>query len=1043
MNSLLRLVSCMSILLAGLVVAGAPPAAADTVLEDGQALPLSSYAAHLVDEARGRIYITAGPGDERLAVTDLEGRPVQTVEGLTGASSLALSDDGTSLFVALETHRVVRLDADTLTAEQSYDLPNLQQVTDLAWVGGRLWVAGWSGCCADSVYSLDPATGEQTPVTGLQGSNPVLTSTTSGRLLVLMRYNPSSNEKVFVVDAGSGAVVASRVFDDRAVNVGTSSTGQPYVLTENRSGFSIYRLVSVNPDTLATVRSTGLTSTSAVDTNDTITVSSTGVYPSARGVDVRDAQTSSRINRYRLSDVPGEFPSVLATVLTSAALVVLHEGSEAVVASHVSDLSTLSTTLSVQLPPSGAFVGRETTLTGTLTDRGAPIAGAEVRIVDEPGSAGQGDPIRTRTVTTAEDGTFSSPYTPRTWNDIITFDYAGDDVHPAAWQQVRGNFTLQPTNLSLDYPSSPAPNEPITFTGTLTALDEPIQGAEIEVEQWCTNALPVTVRTDEVGRFDLTVTPGRCRDDVFSFFYAGDRTYESRYVSRTVSPTWTTSATTLVQPVEEAVVGSTWAWTGTVTSGGATAPDVPVTYTVRRDSTSTVVASGTTRTDGSGEFSIVESIEHADRYILSVRYEGDATTLGSGTSDQFWVTRIQTRVAVDDADLEALPDEAITISGLVTTTDGTALADHPVEIWRDGGEMDPLRTDADGRFELQTVPKPPEGLLDNRRFYRVDVLEDSRYAGSQAFVTVRVAPEPTRVVLDNVPSTSTAGDEITLGGRLTTDDGEPLAGHEVVVTHWEDSETVFRVVTDEQGRFSVQTVVNTGYRQYVSARFAGTRVLASSTDGAEWYSAGLPGVLTLEPVPPRLLGESIPLTGRLTDVAGNGERGWITFSRINEAGHTEWTSDPVETGANGSFTWDGPAAQVGRYTIFAESALGRLSRQSDSIVVNVRRLQLTTTALRPDAVKRGWLVYDADRDPLVRTTTNPERGGLCVAHEVQRRVDGTWRPVTTAQCKDTSDAGTVRQRIDVRHPADSRFRVRAVRESATTTVGDWELIRFQ
>jgi hypothetical protein len=299
------------------------------------------------------------------------------------------------------------------------------------------------------------------------------------------------------------------------------------------------------------------------------------------------------------------------------------------------------------------------------------------------------------------------------------------------------------------------------------------------------------------------------------------------------------------------------------------------------------------------------------------------------------------------------------------------------------------------------------------------------------------------VVLDNVPSTSTAGDEITLGGRLTTDDGEPLAGHEVVVTHSDDSQTVFRVVTDEQGRFSVQTVVNTGYRQYVSARFAGTRVLAPSTGGAEWNSTALPGVLTLEQVPPRLLGEPIALTGRLTDDAGNGERGWITFSRINEAGQTEWTSDPVETGTNGSFAWHAPAGQVGRYTFFAESALGRLTRQSDSIVVEVRRLQLTTTALRPDAVRRGWSVYAAGRDPLVRTSTNPARGGLCVAQQVQRLVDGTWRSVTTPQCKDTSDAGTVSQRIVVRHPAGSRFRVRAVRESATTTVGGWELIRFQ
>jgi protocatechuate 3,4-dioxygenase beta subunit len=1038
MNSLLRLVSSMSILLAGLVVAGAPPAAADTVLEDGQTLPLSGYAAHVVDESRGRIYVTAGPGDNRMAVTDLQGRPVQTVEGLTGASSMALSDDGTSLFVALETHRVVRLDAGALTVEQTYELPDFQRVIDLAWAGDRLWVAARSGCCTDTVYSLDPTTDERRPVTGLQGSVPTLTSTANGRLLVLMGSIPGSNEKVFLVDTGSGAVVATRVFENRAAAVGTSSTGQPYVLTD-RVG---YRLVSLNPDTLATVRSTGLASTSAVDTDGTIAVSSTGNSSLARGVDVRDAHTSSQLNRYRLSDVSDEFPLVLATVLTSAGLVVIHRGSEPVVASHVSDPSVLSSTLSVDPSPPEAFVGRETTLTGTLTDRGTPIAGAEVQIVDQPGVAGNGEPTRTRTVTTAGDGTFSFPYTPRTWNDIITYEYAGDDVHPAAWQQVRSNFALQPTNLSLDYNRTPDPGEPITFTGTLTALGEPIPGAEIEVEQWCTFDGPFTIRTDEAGRFDLTATPARCREDQFSFFYEGSWTHESLWTLRQVQPTWATSETTLVQPVEDAAVGSTWDWTGTVMSAGSAAPDVPVTYTIWRDFPNTKVSSGTTRTDASGGFRIVETFDQPGIYTLIAGYEGDATTLGSSDSDEFQVTRFPTTLTVDDADIGALPEQEITIGGRVTTADGTALADHPIEISYSGTVIAPLRTDADGRFEFQTVPRPPQGPNDQTRIYDVDVVQDDRYATAHATVRVTVAPERTQLVLDNVPLKSAIGDEITLGGRLTTGNGEPLVGHEVVLTHQDGEVHTLRAVTDAQGRFSVDTVIRTGQHQFLTARFAGTRTWLASDSSADWNSTPLPGVLTLKKVPPRLLGESISLTGRLTDADGNGEETWIDFSRINEAGQTDWERS-VRTAADGSFSLPVQIEQVGRYTFLARSELWRVAQQSRSIVVEVRRLRLTTTALRPDAVRRGWSVYDAGQDPVVRTSTNPARGGLCVAHEVERLTNGTWRPVTTPQCKDTSDAGTVSQRIDVRHPAGSRFRVRAVRESATTTVGGWELIRFQ
>ena len=211
-----------------------------------------------------------------------------------------------------------------------------------------------------------------------------------------------------------------------------------------------------------------------------------------------------------------------------------------------------------------------------------------------------------------------------------------------------------------------------------------------------------------------------------------------------VQPTWQTTATSLVQPVEDAVVGSTFVWTGTFKRAGSPAADVPITYAITRGSSvfpGTAVASGTIQTDASGAFRIAETIEGADRYTLVARYEGDDTALGSGASDEFVVTRIPTRVTLDDVDIETLPDQPITISGRITTADGTPLADHPIEIWRYGPMMDPLRTDVDGRFEYQTVPEPPQSMFDNKRTYRVAVAQDSRYAESQALVSVTVAPD--------------------------------------------------------------------------------------------------------------------------------------------------------------------------------------------------------------------------------------------------------------------------------------------------------------
>ena len=55
----------------------------------------------LVDEARGRIYITGGKGTDGLIVTDLDGNVLRTLQGIApGAAGMTLSPDGSKLYVA-------------------------------------------------------------------------------------------------------------------------------------------------------------------------------------------------------------------------------------------------------------------------------------------------------------------------------------------------------------------------------------------------------------------------------------------------------------------------------------------------------------------------------------------------------------------------------------------------------------------------------------------------------------------------------------------------------------------------------------------------------------------------------------------------------------------------------------------------------------------------------------------------------------------------------------------------------------------------------
>lgn len=1017
----------------------APPAPADAVLRNAEVLPMSSYGAHAVDLQGERIYLVPGLGDQRVVVTDLQGTPLDSADGLPGARSLALSDDGLSLFVALETSRIVRLDTATLTEAASYPLPELTSAQNLTWSGSHLWFT--VGFEAGPLYTLAPESGEirEVPDVGFHPS--ALMSPPASGLLLARHGGYSTN--LSVIDAAAGTVLETRVFEVRLITLSSSADGLPFVTMEANGED---RLTTFDPLTLETVRTTRFPAGTWHGTNATdgqVVTGATGTW-TPHGVDVLDAATSTRITRWRLPYDYEDEVRVTATIMTPAGLIVLAEKADAVESYLVEAPQSPSSNIAFEVP-GGVYIGRETTLTGALTDHGTPIAGAEVRISDIPGITGHHEVERTRVATTNGDGEFTFPFTPRSWNDVLTFEYDGDPAHPPAWHQTHGNFDHQPSVLDVTYPATPAPGEQITVSGILTALGAPIPGADIEVRQACTNALPTTVGTDAEGSFDLMVTPGRCQQDGLTFRYVGNWTYQSLWINRVIEPTWLISDVTVVQPVEDGVVGSTFVWTGTVTRAGSVAPDVPVTYAITREfSSSTPIAAGTLRTDASGAFRIQETVEHADRYQLSVRYAGDDSTLGDSTVDSFEVLRIPTRLTMDDTDIEVLPDEAITLSGVVTTSNGTALADHPVEIWLDGDVLAPVRTDADGHFEFVTVPHPPIHWADDgKRFYGAHVVADSRHTGAWGTVHVTVAPEPTRLLLDEVPSPTGPGDVITLGGRLTTVAGGPLGGQEVELRHLDGEENVYHAVTDQQGRFAVETVVRTGHWQRLNASFAGTRFLAEAYATSEWESIPLPGALTLKPVPTRLLGEVVHLRGVLTDSEGNGESTTITVNRLNSIGGTEWTYEPVRSAADGSFSVAVPADRAGRFTFVVRSALWRVASQSFSVAVEVRQLELDSRAIRPAGVRRGWAIYDAATDPRIATLARPRRSELCLHYEVQRRVVGDWRSRSLSGCRDTDGKGEARYRIGGHHPAGSEFRVRPLWGEPTSVAGGWVKVRFR
>ncbi|MEU7802268.1 hypothetical protein AB0B10_23665 [Micromonospora arborensis] len=120
----------------------------------------------LVDEARGRVYITGGKGTDGLIVTDLNGSVLRTLPGIApGAAGMVLSPDGSKLYIAAGDQDWLRIvDLDTWELDGQFAGKTDGTMTcpkDLAFAAGQLWVS-W-GCESESTAGIgrvDLATGK-------------------------------------------------------------------------------------------------------------------------------------------------------------------------------------------------------------------------------------------------------------------------------------------------------------------------------------------------------------------------------------------------------------------------------------------------------------------------------------------------------------------------------------------------------------------------------------------------------------------------------------------------------------------------------------------------------------------------------------------------------------------------------------------------------------------------------------------------------------------------------------------------------------------
>ncbi|WP_405583658.1 Ig-like domain repeat protein [Streptomyces sp. NBC_01190] len=529
-------------------------------------LGLPGYSHMVVDGPHRHVFISGGPGSTGLAVTDFDGGRVGTVTGEPGATSMALSPDGGTLYVALPgSDAVSAVDTATLTETARYSTGTGPQEAAryLAFAGGRLWF-GYGEGGRGGIGSIDVGAARPTvsPADGgFWYAAPVLASSPAAPGVLVAGDNTSepSQVKVYDVSAGSAVTTAYRsdggaFVQDLAITPDGKdvlvATGYPYYQ-------QVFKLGDLSDDGRYTT--SNYPDSVAVAPDGTVAA---GVHSGRPDIYVFPAGTDTALHSY---DVSSENNNV---DLASAGLAWAPDGSRLFAITeqlgggppilHVlADPRKAGTQLSLPIPQFG-YTGQPVTLSGQLTSELPFDDGQVLHLVRTDPAHPDGVPLAD--VPVAADGTFAFTDTPTVnGTNTYTVTYPGDTTHAGATETAQVVVDRAAAQLVLNGPAKATRATAVKLSGTLTSPLALPAGQVVNVSRADasgTTKLPA-VRVAADGTFAFTDTPQIGGADNYAVTYAGDGSHGSSAANHVVQVSRSATAVSVTANAADYTYGAT------------------------------------------------------------------------------------------------------------------------------------------------------------------------------------------------------------------------------------------------------------------------------------------------------------------------------------------------------------------------------------------------------------------------------------------------------------------------------------------------------
>jgi hypothetical protein len=448
---------------AGVAISVGVPASASQAATTAVTLPIAKYSHMLVDPAHQHLFFTSGSGSASILVTDYSGQTVVTISNEPGATGLALSSDGSTVYAALaDGNAVSAISTSTLTETARYATGTATVPVYVAYSSGRIWF-GYNASPTGGIGSIDPSTSPATvtliAAAGFWYAAPMLAATAGGELVAGEPGQSPVQLASYDVSSGAAAVLAPQKYLQEAANLASmqiTPDGTDVVLA---SGAPYYQEIYQISDLSAagTYPTTNYPSSVSIAANGTVAAGTSGtneVFLFAPG-------GSTPLNTLTFNGNPQLAGDGVALTPDASLLfaVTADVGSQAnpqlnIVTSPARPVQDPTST-AVTCSPGTAAIGQAAICTATVTDTASsgvttPTGTIAFGSTVSGGSFSAGSCTLSPATTSGQASCSVSYTTPQaTGSATIIGNYSGDGSHAASRGQAALTVTLRATTTVL------------------------------------------------------------------------------------------------------------------------------------------------------------------------------------------------------------------------------------------------------------------------------------------------------------------------------------------------------------------------------------------------------------------------------------------------------------------------------------------------------------------------------------------------------------------------------------------------------------------